>query len=231
MNQFTTQISLAAVSVIFSMSSYAAALNTGNRLTINSGVYAYNNSGYTTGVSSGSWFGYDLYGNGTITGNHQVALQQGAEGFIIGVTQAIGTPTHTGAPTATDWNSITAPYAFFGNTGQEYTTSPITGSTEAGLDFSGFNWAWAGLDNNNLGSGAWGAGYTNGVANFVWDGIYGHSYTLDYHATLPISNASGFGNIGFAYHFEGTVEAVPVPAAFWLFGSGLLGLLSVVRKK
>ena len=31
--------------------------------------------------------------------------------------------------------------------------------------------------------------------------------------------------------FEGEVSAVPVPAAVWLFGSGLLGLVGVARRK
>ncbi|MCP4042838.1 MAG: VPLPA-CTERM sorting domain-containing protein, partial [Gammaproteobacteria bacterium] len=30
---------------------------------------------------------------------------------------------------------------------------------------------------------------------------------------------------------SGDVSAVPVPAAVWLFGSGLIGLLGVARRK
>jgi len=30
---------------------------------------------------------------------------------------------------------------------------------------------------------------------------------------------------------SGDVSAVPVPAAMWLFGSGLLGLIGVARRK
>ena len=36
---------------------------------------------------------------------------------------------------------------------------------------------------------------------------------------------------GQAPSFQGTVSAVPVPAAVWLFGSGLLGLVGVARRK
>jgi len=37
---------------------------------------------------------------------------------------------------------------------------------------------------------------------------------------------------GFDYaSFTGTVSAVPVPAAIWLFGSGLLGLIGISRRK
>jgi hypothetical protein len=37
------------------------------------------------------------------------------------------------------------------------------------------------------------------------------------------------GNLGIRLH--GDVSAVPVPAAVWLFGSGLLGLVGLARKK
>ena len=36
---------------------------------------------------------------------------------------------------------------------------------------------------------------------------------------------------GQAPSFQGTVAAVPVPAAVWLFGSGLLGLVGVARRR
>jgi len=37
--------------------------------------------------------------------------------------------------------------------------------------------------------------------------------------------------VGQAPSFQGTVSAVPVPAAVWLFGSGLVGLAGVARRK
>ena len=36
---------------------------------------------------------------------------------------------------------------------------------------------------------------------------------------------------GFSANFDFTTAAVPVPAAVWLFGSGLLGLVGVARRK
>ena len=43
-------------------------------------------------------------------------------------------------------------------------------------------------------------------------------------------NKNNFTSIGWAVQ-SGDVSAVPVPAAVWLFGSGLLGLIGVTRRK
>lgn len=54
-------------------------------------------------------------------------------------------------------------------------------------------------------------------------------YVLDWSSQIkngPFNGVKGF------WHLEGTyVPAVPVPAAAWLFGSGLLGLVGVARRK
>ena len=45
---------------------------------------------------------------------------------------------------------------------------------------------------------------------------------------------SGFTcGVNYFLHLEGVVNAAPVPApaALWLFGSGLLGLIGVARRK
>lgn len=229
MKQTTIQVSLTLIFGLCAMTTQAATLNTGDRLTINSGITSYDTNSNVTNVTA-SWFGFDGNANNSITGNEKTALHQGTEGIIIGVIQGTGTPTHAGAPYPSDWNRITKPYSWFGNTAQEYTTSPITGGTN-GLDFSGFNWPWNGMENIPFGSGAWGAGFSNGIANFVWDGVYGHSYALDYHTSMALGDPSGFGGVKFAYHLEGTVQAVPLPAAAWLLVSGLMGLVGVAFKR
>lgn len=228
MKQTTIKVSLTLIFGLCTMTTQAATLNTGDRLTINSGITSYDANGNVTNVV-GSWFGCDCNGNSSIENSEKTALHQGTEGIIIGVIQGPGSPTHSGTPLASDWNRITAPYSFFGNTAEEYTTSPITGGT-GGLNFSGFNWPWNGIASIPFGSGAWGAGFSNGMANFVWDSIYGHGYALDYHTTVPAGDPSGLGGIRFAYHLEGTVQAVPLPAASWLLGSGLLGLIGVASR-
>jgi len=51
---------------------------------------------------------------------------------------------------------------------------------------------------------------------------------------LPSQSGTQSENIGYYYNYNSvTVSAttVPIPAAIWLFGSGLLGLIGVARKK
>ena len=59
-----------------------------------------------------------------------------------------------------------------------------------------------------------------------WDGISGDAYSLDYAATVLAGDPSGFGGTQYFLHYEGivTVKPVPLPAAVWLLGPGLIGL-------
>ncbi len=60
-------------------------------------------------------------------------------------------------------------------------------------------------------------------------------YTLDWSHTITSAENSLFGGSVADWHLEGVgtlaPAAVPVPAAVWLFGSGLLGLVGVARRK
>ena len=65
-----------------------------------------------------------------------------------------------------------------------------------------------------------------GVTNF-FDGrtiVYGPDHSLDYDRY----RSTGSGSVG-NYLVRETV--VPIPAAVWLFGSGLIGLIGVARRK
>lgn len=207
------------------LSAQAATLNSGDTLTINTGITAYDGSGNASNVTV-SWFGMDNSGNSVIGGTEKVALSQGTNGIVIGATTTAGV-YHGGAPLGTDTGAIVDSWNYFGNTGTNYNTVAITGGT-TGLNMSGWNVAWNTQASIPMGAGVWGAGYSEGIGNLVWDGVYNHSYTLDYHATVPVGDASGFGGVKYAVHFEGTVvQAVPVPATAWIVGSGLLGLMGV----
>ena len=61
-------------------------------------------------------------------------------------------------------------------------------------------------------------------------GANGDTYVFGMRNGLQGSNWSGNGFGGLAV-FSGDVEPVPLLAAVWLFGSGLLGLIGVARRK
>jgi len=226
------------------MSVHAVALNNGDTLTINAGVEVYNSDGDVINLS-GSWFAMDTNDNAKISGSEKVALSQGTTGIVIGTATPAGA-SHPGFPTGTDYNAITAPWSFFGNTGSEYTTVGITGSTESGLNMSGWTMTWNGIPAINMGGGAWGDGFRNSVGNFGWSGAYGSGYILDYHATVPLGDPSGFGGVKYALHLEGCVPTAspelntclpytpsPTPEAstyaMMLAGLGLVGFAARQR--
>lgn len=218
----------------------AAVVNYGDRLTLDAGAYAYDSFGNITAVAGGSYFAVDTDNNSTIATTEKILLSQGTTGIHIGIPTSPGA-SHTGNPLPGDTNEIDAPWSFFGNTGSTFTTVGITGSTTAGLDMSGWGVTWNSIPVIPLGTGAWQTGigphtgatgtFIDGIANFTWSGVYGTAYSLDYRATVPDGDPSGFGGVRYELHLEGVVNAVPVPGAVWLLGSGALGLLGVARRK
>ncbi len=223
MKKSSLNITLALVFGVTVMNAHAATLNMGDRLTLSSGVTTYDSSGNQINVSSGSWFMFDGNADRKIQGAEKTALTQGTDGIIIGSTQA------PGAINAADSFWFSAPANF-------YTTTPVTGDTLTGLDMTGWNMVWSGTV-FPFSSGAWNplnataigvnGNNVNGIGKLTWDGIYGHDYTLDYSAT---ATNVGFVGSEFYFHLTGTVQPVPLPAAAWLLGSGLLGLIGVTRK-
>lgn len=189
-------------------------------------------------VNSGSYFGMDTNGNGTVASTERTAIAQN-DGLIVGTIQA-ASGSHSGAPDSSESPGIDQPWGFFGNTGMHYTASATNVLSASGntatLDFSGWGVTWNGIAAINMGGGAWGSN-ANGVADITCavDCADGDTYTLDYTATVPLGDPSGFGGVKYNLHLVGTigtaVSAVPVPAAVWLFGSGLLGLVGVARRK
>ncbi|MHB8453988.1 MAG: VPLPA-CTERM sorting domain-containing protein [Acidiferrobacterales bacterium] len=239
MKKTALSIAVGVVLGVASVASYAATVNTGDTLTITAGQPTVVNSVVTS--FSGSYFGMDTDGNSKISLSERDALSQGTTGLVIGVTTAAGA-SHSGVPVAGDTNAIDAPWAFFGNTGSDYVKVGVTGSTASGLNLSGWTVTWNGIPAINMGSGAWqplncsalgctGHTFTDGNAMFTWDGVYGDAYSLNYAATVPAGDPSGFGGVKYYLHLEGVVNPVPLPAAVWLLGSGLIGLVGVARRK
>ena len=167
----------------------------------------------------------------------------GHAGIVTGTAQSTGL-THPGAPTGTEAisTSIDEPWSFFGNTGMHLTVSPTNVLSASGdratLDMSGWRWSWIGISAIDVGIDAWNdaslgfTGQMNGIANIVCatDCGNGDTYALNYTGTVQ-PGSQGFGGERYGLHLQGTISAVPIPAAAWLFGSGLAGLAAVVRRK
>lgn len=208
----------------------AATLQFGDLLTIAAGVPAYDSYGNQAGVTSGSWFGLDNDLNNQISNYEMVPIYPVADGIGIGevVIQAI-IPIDS--------------WTLNGNPGYDYLTAGVTGSTTAGLDFSGWTinyngspvvaavdyGAWTPTNCATL--GCTGVSFAADTAAISWNGVYGSNYSLWYSWKFMDAAAGGWVPTQYVLHLEGVVQAVPLPAALWLFGSGLLGLISVVRRK
>lgn len=240
MSSKTTKIAAALALTMGASAAHAVAVNNGDILTIN--TFALDANGYVA-ATGGSYFGMEGNKKAGIQASERVGLEQGTTGIVIGAITTPG-PYHAGSPAPGEQNAIVKSWEFFTNTGTNFNSTPITGSTGngasagAGLDFSGWRVAWNTVlsSNINMGGGAWN-GNANGVAAFAWDGVYGHTYTLDYSATVPNGDASGFGNVPYLLHLEGTVmaSAAPIPEAstygMMLAGLGLIGGMVARRRK
>lgn len=223
-----------------------AALTSNSVLSFNPGEIfcpiggTYPNCDYGVTNVAASWFAMDMNGNGSVSASEKIALSAN-DGITIGQAQdAFG--THSGASDGTETAGIDNPWNFFGNAGLHRTTGPVNissgddgaGDGIASLDFSGWAVTWNAIPNINMGSGA--NSLMNNPESIAvlacdLDCSAGEMFTLEYSATVPAGDPSGFGGVGYALHLEGQISSVPVPAAVWLFGSGLLGLFGVAKRK
>ncbi|VAW69622.1 hypothetical protein MNBD_GAMMA09-3373 [hydrothermal vent metagenome] len=178
-------------------------------------------------INPGSYFGLDLDGDGQISAQSGTLISQ-SQGIRVGTAQSITVPPASQPSVIDIWQ---------GSPGTHWTDSPANILSDNGqgtvtLDLSGLN-MWDGIQNIFLGSGAWETGFTDGIAqlNCNTDCSFGDSYTLSYFATVPTNDPSDFAGMAYTLQLEGRISAVPVPAAVWLFGSGLLGLAGFLRRR
>lgn len=184
-------------------------------------------------VNTGSWFAMDTNGNGVTEPGEKVALETTGTIDFANTTAAAG--SHAGVIDGSE-SPVFDIWEFFGGTGMNYLTSAMSDNGDGTIDMSGWTVGWNGIaaipmggDNANFASDTGLATLTCGMDCDVND-----SFTLEYAAHVPMGDASGFGGVGYSLYLEGSVasvSAIPVPAAVWLFGSGLLGLVGVARRK
>ena len=212
MNQRKTTIST-AIAIALGCSSFTVSAALGTSATLDFDI-------------NYSYFAMDTNGNGDF--GDEIPTPIGSHnGIHIGTTQLAG-GSHSGLIDGTESPNIDEPWNFFGNTGMHQTTAPITLLFGTGdqwlLDMSGWGVTWNGIASIPMidqGSSFMECTPGSSCSN-------SSSYTLD--ATFHVAGA-GFTTVNYALHLEGHVSSVPVPAAAWLFGSGLLGLIGVARRK
>lgn len=190
-------------------------------ITGDTGTYP-NCSTYST-ITAGSYFALDSNGDSRFSDYERVGMRR-QDGVIINTMQ----PGSSGFNAAA--GTIDKPFSFLSVYGVHQTTSPVSilSDDSAGyvtLDFSGWGITWNGVPDIPLGSSA--------TANLICgtDCSLGDTFTLHYTALIPPYHPSGFGLVYYGVHLEGTIGAVPVPAAAWLFGSGLIGLAGAMKRR
>ena len=197
--------------------------------------FTFNGNTYTNTTISGSWFSMDADGSGSVSIGEQTEISQNNGVIVDGLTSQPATGSHSGGVDGSESPGIDNAWEFFTNTGMSATTSPITvlsndGAGNVQLNFSGWSVTWNGIADIPMGAG--------GAATMTCttDCANTDGYILEYATVVPLGDPSGFGGVPYVLHLEGTVSGdlpavVPVPAAVWLFGSGLLGLVGVARRR
>ena len=170
-------------------------------------------------IPDGNYFAMDNDGSGAWENAERVGIEAGPDGgILLGVDQSA-------------FPSIDATWNFFGNPGNHVQAGTLAVATDDGagnatLDMTGWTVQWgapqAPID---MGQGA------DAIVSCGVDCAVGDSFTLDYNAVVP---DGGFAGVAYQLHLTGTIGAgapIPVPAAVWLSGSGLMGLVGVARRK
>ncbi len=168
---------------------------------------------YKSTVTTGSYFSMDTDGNGAVAEEEKTMISVNM-GVAVGATQP-ASGSHSGPVDSTERPGIDDAWEFFGNVGMHNTTSAVTilsddGSGNVTLDFSGWNVTW-----NKIAGIPMGAGADAGIATLTCTSACadGDTYTLDYAATVPLGDPSGFGNVAYTVHLEGTINVPPALTA------------------
>jgi len=231
-----------ALMVPFSTTVHAA-LASDAVLAFNNGVYEcasggiYPSCNNSDTIVTGSWWAFDISQDGAFTGGERLPLAMN-QGIRIGTAQPVSGQSHGGPVTGLENTGIDLAWNFLYNAGMHNTTSPVSilsddGAGNVQLDFSGWSFDWNGIEDIGLGGDQVNYPADTGVATVTCgtDCSVGDSYTLNYTAHVLAGDPSNLGGVYYGLHLEGTVSTVPVPAAVWLFASGLLALNGFARQK
>ena len=201
-----------------------ATLVNGSTLSFSSALGGHNNTDTTQpAVGAGSWWAFP-------DSNLYLAIES-FNGLVVGTSQS-ASGSHSGAPDGTESPAIDQAWQAFGNTGMLETTLPTNVVSASGntatLNFMGIAVDFNGFDALSIYEPL--AGDT-GLASIMCavDCGLGDTYILDYSGHTTFSGKDG--GVPFLIHLEGTITAVPIPAAVWLYGSGLLVLIGISRRK
>lgn len=229
MNKTLINVALAVVFGSAALSAQAA-----NTFTFKNGTSA------TAGTDGVSWFSM-LASDTDSDGIPDTNVYTGMRGTNTTLTTGtfnmdVAAPAVTGGGGAVHnvGNSITRDWSFFSAWGTEFNAvaTPVTytSGTTATVNMSGFTVHWNGGD-IDMGQGS------PAVISAGVDGLWGTGdERMDYAAVVP---SGSFKGVAYAFHLAGTMATpvntasapIPVPAAAWLLGSGLLGLVGVARRK
>ncbi|HED34793.1 MAG TPA: hypothetical protein ENJ08_11410 [Gammaproteobacteria bacterium] len=172
----------------------------------------------TVRVKSGSYFGMDRSGNSKISTSERTALSPN-DGLIIGQSQ-FASGSHTGPPNGSESPGLDQAWAFVGNTGLDYTRSPVNILSDDGngivtLDFIGWTVTWNGVPTIPInGDASWQPGFADAVAKLTCgtDCADGDSFTLDYYSTVPADcGGCGFENVRYQLFLTGTISVPNTP--------------------
>lgn len=178
-----------------------------------------------TGCTTGGCFGMEVS-----PGTFVWTPIKAKEGIIIGAEQ-LASGSHGGAPNDSENPSIDDPWAFFGNTGMHFTSTPIIVDTDdengnVTLNMTGLSVTWnniptipmggcqngdtannggfSGCDSNKDGTDDF-TDTSRAVLTCENNCSDGESFSLDYTSHVPVGDASGFGGVLYQMKLFGTL--------------------------
>jgi hypothetical protein len=190
-----------------------------------------------TGVTTPT-YAYQAVTNATATGSLETATQGGATGYLYSNATAINPPNNDPAGYG---QADVRGYVDYSGSGKYvlnftipyYYNYSLIASSGTGSSASGFaSYEVAYTITNPLRKGPISQDYTDFISLTVDNG---HSDSITTSGNIPISLTLKKGDhVDFLFNvtsYASAVQPVPVPAAIWLLGSGLIGLVGFKRRK